>query len=230
MAACEASASPKMSPRPLSTAAPVSSQLDSMPSTRHSRGSAGNCRQLRLEQGVAKACWLAGGGNKDGGCTSSSVLSSVTASLGSLGLDRKGPPSEAQRSIAACHLDPTAEKVTTRPSACGPKPSKVTSRRGGVSLLTSWSPKRSGHSTRATAAKMAWKSRRAAIFPSGKRKGSRWWTGHPGTSAAQPARNSCVTALGASSSTAAPLSLPAASTWGGASGVLSPLLYAKCNK
>mmetsp|Transcript_64158 Transcript_64158/g.202812 ORF Transcript_64158/g.202812 Transcript_64158/m.202812 type:complete len:293 (-) Transcript_64158:634-1512(-) len=109
MWACEASASPRIWPLPKRTAAPVSSQLDSMPNTRHSRESAGNGRQFRLPEEAERTDALSVSVADPLTATAGGAL---TSGKGSLGADRSGPPSACHRSRTACHLCPTAEKTT----------------------------------------------------------------------------------------------------------------------
>mmetsp|Transcript_5162 Transcript_5162/g.12400 ORF Transcript_5162/g.12400 Transcript_5162/m.12400 type:complete len:299 (+) Transcript_5162:734-1630(+) len=121
--AWEARASPNILPVPERIAAPVSSQLDSMPSTFQSAGLAG--------RGFARVpCMTEDFSASPEGASSWSALpcdsSSASAASGC-----GTAPTAFHAATMAGHLGPMPVRVTLRPSAWGPNPANVMSNRGG---------------------------------------------------------------------------------------------------
>mmetsp|Transcript_43662 Transcript_43662/g.103029 ORF Transcript_43662/g.103029 Transcript_43662/m.103029 type:complete len:232 (-) Transcript_43662:302-997(-) len=191
---CEASASPRILPVPESTAAPVSSQLDSMPNTRQSAGLLG---KGLADPGFAAAAPTLG---FSGTSPLSAAPTVAGCTNGAKGAGSAGPPEACQAATTAGHRGPFPCSLTLLPSACGPNPSNSISSLGGCPSFTSCSPRRSGHSTRAMSPKMRSKSIREAILPAGSLNGSKWCTGQSAINALCPAstRWGCVGSFAAS--------------------------------
>mmetsp|Transcript_32404 Transcript_32404/g.104857 ORF Transcript_32404/g.104857 Transcript_32404/m.104857 type:complete len:298 (-) Transcript_32404:283-1176(-) len=183
---CDAIASARTVPSPRTTAAPVSSQDDSIPSTSISRrpapsGTGGTT--------LAAACPPPASPPPPPAPSPDSPLPPSPSPDGSAGGGSGGSstvtrPAATHSASIGAQRGPTAVTVAARPAACGPIPPSRTSTRCGECGVQSCGPSRCGHSTRQTlVSKADCRSTRPATRPSGSRYGSRCSTRTPGSRA-----------------------------------------------